>query len=32
MMVAKRRKLLAYLKKKDANKYSEIIEKLNLRK
>ncbi|MDD3144944.1 MAG: 30S ribosomal protein S15 [Candidatus Gracilibacteria bacterium] len=32
MMVAKRRKLLAYLKKKDATKYSEVIEKLNLRK
>ncbi|MDD2907483.1 MAG: 30S ribosomal protein S15 [Candidatus Gracilibacteria bacterium] len=32
MMVAKRRKLLAYLKKKDATKYAEVIEKLNLRK
>ncbi len=32
MMVAKRRKLLAYLKKKDANKYNEVLEKLNLRK
>lgn len=32
MMVAKRRKLLAYLKKKDANKYSEVLEKLKIRK
>jgi len=32
MMVAKRRKLLAYLKKKDANKYAEVLEKLSLRK
>lgn len=32
MMVAKRRKLLAYLKKKDPTKYSEVIEKLSLRK
>lgn len=32
VMVAKRRKLLAYLKKKDVNKYNEILEKLNLRK
>ena len=32
MMVAKRRKLLTYLKRKDAAKYSEVIEKLNLRK
>jgi small subunit ribosomal protein S15 len=32
MMVAKRRKLLTYLKRKDANKYAEILEKLNLRK
>jgi ribosomal protein S15P/S13E len=31
-MVAKRRKLLAYLKRKDAKKYSEVIEKLSLRK
>lgn len=32
MMVAKRRKLLTYLKRKDANKYNEILEKLSLRK
>ncbi len=32
IMVAKRRKLLTYLKRKDAVKYSEVIEKLNLRK
>lgn len=32
LMVAKRRKLLAYLKKKDATKYSEVLEKLKLRK
>lgn len=32
LMVAKRRKLLSYLKKKDANKYAEVLEKLNLRK
>lgn len=32
MMVAKRRKLLAYLKKKDPTKYNEVIEKLSLRK
>ncbi|MDD3646312.1 MAG: 30S ribosomal protein S15 [Candidatus Gracilibacteria bacterium] len=32
IMVAKRRKLLAYLKRKDAVKYNEVIEKLNLRK
>lgn len=32
MMVAKRRKLLTYLKRKDADKYAEILEKLNLRK
>ncbi len=32
LMVAKRRKLLAYLKRKDPNKYSEVLEKLNLRK
>lgn len=32
IMVAKRRKLLTYLKKKDAEKYSEVLEKLNLRK
>ncbi len=32
MMVAKRRKLLAYLKKKDNAKYNEILQKLELRK
>ena len=32
LMVAKRRKLLSYLKRKDATKYAEILEKLNLRK
>jgi ribosomal protein S15P/S13E len=32
MMVAKRRKLLAYLKRKDSKKYEEVIEKLDLRK
>ena len=32
LMVAKRRKLLSYLKRKDADKYSEVLEKLNLRK
>ena len=32
LMVAKRRKLLAYLKRKDPSKYSEVLEKLNLRK
>lgn len=32
MMVAKRRKLLAYLKRKDAKKYEEVISKLELRK
>ena len=31
-MVGKRRRHLTYLKKKDAKKYNEIIEKLNLRK
>jgi ribosomal protein S15P/S13E len=31
-MVAKRRKLLTYLKRKDPTKYSEVLEKLNLRK
>ena len=30
-MVNLRRKLLAYLKKKDANTHSELIKKLNLR-
>lgn len=32
LMVAKRRKLLTYLKRKDPTKYSEVLEKLNLRK
>jgi len=32
MMVAKRRKMLAYLKRKDVEKYNEVIEKLNIRK
>lgn len=32
IMVAKRRKLLTYLKSKDLDKYNEILEKLNLRK
>lgn len=32
MMVAKRRKLLDYLKKKDETRYSTLIEKLGLRK
>ena len=32
LMVAKRRKLLAYLKRKDPTKYSEVLEKLKLRK
>ena len=32
LMVAKRRKLLSYLKRKDAEKYTELLEKLNLRK
>lgn len=31
LMVAKRRKLLNYLKKKDAKRYSAIVEKLGLR-
>jgi ribosomal protein S15P/S13E len=31
-MVAKRRKLLSYLKMKDAEKYNTLLEKLNLRK
>ena len=30
-MVNLRRKLLAYLKRKDANRYAEIVKKLNLR-
>ena len=32
MMVAKRRKLLDYLKKKDEARYTVILEKLDLRK
>jgi small subunit ribosomal protein S15 len=32
LMVAKRRKLLSYLKRKDPQKYNELLEKLNLRK
>lgn len=32
LMVAKRRKLLNYLKKKDEAKYSAILQELNLRK
>lgn len=32
MMIGKRRRLLAYLKKKDTQKYQETIAKLNLRK
>ena len=32
MMIGKRRRLLAYLKKTDLQKYQETIEKLNLRK
>ena len=32
LMVAKRRKLLTYLKRKDPSKYTEVLEKLNLRK
>lgn len=32
LMVAKRRKLLTYLKSKDVEKYNSILEKLNLRK
>lgn len=32
LMVAKRRKLLSYLKRKSIEKYNEILEKLNLRK
>ena len=32
LMVAKRRKLLSYLKNKNAIKYSELLKKLNLRK
>ena len=32
MMIGKRRRLLAYLKKKNPEKYQETISKLNLRK
>ncbi len=32
IMVAKRRKMLAYLKRKNPTKYSEVIEKLKIRK
>ena len=32
LMVAKRRKLLSYLKKKNPTKYTEIVEKLEMRK
>lgn len=32
MMVAKRRKMLAYLKRKDAAKYDEVISALEIRK
>jgi small subunit ribosomal protein S15 len=32
MMVAKRRKMLAYLKRKDVTKYEEVIAKLEIRK
>ena len=32
LMVAKRRKLINYLKRKNLEKYNEILEKLNLRK
>ncbi len=32
IMVAKRRKMLAYLKRKDVNKYEEVIKKLEIRK
>lgn len=31
-LVGRRRRLLDYLKKKDAKKYEELLEKLNLRK
>ena len=31
-MVSRRRKLLSYLKKKDSEKYKELIDKLNIRK
>ena len=32
VMVGKRRRLLNYLKKKDAKKYEDVLNKLNLRK
>lgn len=32
MLVGRRRQLLNYLKKKDAQKYEEVLKKLNLRK
>ncbi|MFK7780203.1 MAG: 30S ribosomal protein S15 [Candidatus Gracilibacteria bacterium] len=32
LMVAKRRKLLTYLKRKDVEKYNELLKKLKLRK
>jgi small subunit ribosomal protein S15 len=32
MMIGKRRRLLSYLKRKDPQKYQEILAKLNLRK
>ena len=32
MMIGKRRRLLAYLSKKDPKKYQETLDKLNLRK
>ncbi len=32
MMVAKRRKMLSYLKRKDAAKYDEVIKALEIRK
>ncbi|PID86298.1 30S ribosomal protein S15 [Candidatus Gracilibacteria bacterium] len=32
LMVSKRRKLLSYLKRKDPEKYNEVIEKLEIRK
>ncbi|USN59038.1 MAG: 30S ribosomal protein S15 [Candidatus Peribacteria bacterium] len=32
LMVAKRRKMLNYLKKKDPQKYEEVIKKLEIRK
>ena len=32
VMVSKRKKLLSYLKRKDQERYLELVEKLNLRK